>query len=79
MLQSIGWVATALFAVSYLFKRPSTLRAMQAIAALLWIIYGGFIHAVPVVVANLIVAGMAVFTRAESKGTSTAISTGGRS
>ena len=63
MLQWIGWVATAMFAVSYLCKRPSTLRGVQALAAILWIIYGTTVHAVPVVVANLIVAGMAVFTR----------------
>ena len=66
MLQWIGWVATAMFAVSYLCKRPSALRGVQALAALLWIIYGVMIHAVPVVVANLIVAGMAVFTRTGS-------------
>jgi len=63
ILESIGWVATAMFAVSYLFKRPSALRIVQALAALLWITYGVMIHAMPVIVANLIVAGMAVFTR----------------
>lgn len=69
MLQWIGWVATATFAVSYLCKRPSALRGVQAGAALLWIVYGAMIHAVPVIVANLIVAGMALFTRAGSPAT----------
>lgn len=64
-LESIGWVATAMFGVSYLCKRPSALRGVQALAALLWIVYGCLIHALPVIVANLIVAGMALFTRAE--------------
>ena len=63
MLQWIGWIATAIFAVSYLCKRPSALRGVQAAAAVLWIVYGAMIHAVPVIVANLIVAGMALFTR----------------
>jgi hypothetical protein len=69
-LEWIGWVATALFASSYFFKHPSALRKVQAGAALLWVAYGALIHAMPVVVANLVVAGVAgysVFTaRAES-------------
>lgn len=63
-LQWIGWVATAMFGASYLCKRPSALRGIQALAALLWIVYGALIHALPVVVANLIVAVMALFTSA---------------
>lgn len=55
----IGWLATALFASSYLFKQPAALRKVQAGAALLWVIYGLIIHALPVVVANLAVAGVA--------------------
>jgi hypothetical protein len=59
-LDWIGWVATAAFASSYLFKRPNALRRVQAAAAMLWIIYGAIIHAYPVVVANVAVASMAV-------------------
>ena len=33
---------------------------VQATAALLWVIYGVTIHALPVVVANVVVAGVAV-------------------
>ena len=62
MLSWIGWIATAMFGVSYLCKRPAALRTVQALAALLWIVYGVIIHAVPVVAANVIVAGMAVFS-----------------
>ena len=61
-LDWIGWVATAVFASSYLFKQPLLLRRVQAGAALLWVIYGLIIHAFPVVVANLVVAGMAVYS-----------------
>lgn len=56
----IGWVATAIFASSYLFKEPRLLRGIQAGAALLWVAYGLIIHAAPVVVANVAVAGMAI-------------------
>jgi hypothetical protein len=36
----IGWLATAVFASSYFFRRPLTLRRIQAGAALLWVMYG---------------------------------------
>jgi len=52
----IGWVATGAFASSYFFKDARTLRAIQGVAAMLWIGYGLFIRATPVVVANVIVA-----------------------
>lgn len=61
-LEWIGWLATAVFASSYLFKQPLLLRRVQAGAALLWVIYGLIIHAFPVVVANLVVAGMAAYS-----------------
>ncbi len=62
MLDWIGWVATAIFAASYFFKRPEVLRRVQALAALLWIGYGVVIHAPPVVIANLVVAAVAVYS-----------------
>jgi hypothetical protein len=61
-LDWIGWLATAVFASSYLFKQPQALRRVQAGAALLWVIYGTIIHAFPVVVANVVVAGMAMYS-----------------
>jgi len=59
-LDWIGWIATAAFASSYLFKRPEALRKVQAAAALLWVVYGALIHALPVVAANVVVAAVAV-------------------
>ena len=56
MVDGIGWLATAAFASSYLFKEPTALRRAQAFAALLWVAYGTIIHAPPVVVANLVAA-----------------------
>jgi CBS domain-containing protein len=49
LIAAIGWIATALFASSYLFKRPAALRKVQALAAALWVVYGLVIHAAPVV------------------------------
>lgn len=59
MFEVLGWLATFAFALSYLFKSPSTLRLVQTGAALLWIAYGVMIGAIPVVVSNLAVAVMA--------------------
>jgi hypothetical protein len=62
MLDWIGWIATTLFATSYFYKQPAMLRRIQALAALLWIGYGLLIHAAPVVVANVIVAAVALYS-----------------
>ena len=62
MTDAIGWAATALFAGSYFFKRPAALRRIQALGAALWMCYGAIIHAMPVVVANLIVGGLALWS-----------------
>ena len=58
----IGWIATALFASSYFWKQPAVLRRVQALAALLWVVYGSIIHALPVITANLIVAAVAIYS-----------------
>jgi uncharacterized protein with PQ loop repeat len=61
-IDMIGWVATAIFVCSYLFQGPKTLRRIQTLAAGLWVVYGLFIQAAPVVVANLLVAVMALYS-----------------
>jgi hypothetical protein len=61
-LDWIGWVATAAFASSYLCKQPASLRRVQAAAASLWVVYGLIIHAYPVIVANVVVAAMAMLS-----------------
>ena len=60
MIDWIGWVATAVFASSYLCSNPHRLRLVQALAAVLWISYGVMVKAPPVIVANLIVALLAL-------------------
>jgi len=56
----IGWLATAVFLVSYFTKGPTGLRRVQGVAASLWALYGVLIHSLPVIVANILVAGVAV-------------------
>lgn len=60
MLDWLGWLATAVFLTSYFTKDSTTLRRVQGVAAGLWAVYGALIHAMPVMVANVIVAGVAV-------------------
>jgi len=62
MIEWIGWIATAVFAVSYFCRQPAALRRIQALAALLWIGYGIIIKAPPVIVANLVVAVVAIIS-----------------
>jgi hypothetical protein len=64
MTQTLGWVATAIFVGSYFFDRPAALRAIQMIAAVLWIVYGILINATPVIAANMLVFAAAAWTLA---------------
>ncbi|HZT39989.1 MAG TPA: hypothetical protein VFA28_19000 [Bryobacteraceae bacterium] len=61
-LDALGWIATAIFSSSYFFRSPRMLRSIQALAALLWVAYGLAIGALPVVVANVIVAAAALYS-----------------
>ncbi len=67
MLDAIGWVATAVFAASYLCKEPAMLRRLQAAAALVWILYGVLLKAPPVIVSNVIVATLAAWSSLRSE------------
>jgi hypothetical protein len=66
-LEWLGYMATAVFASSYFFKSPEALRKVQALAALLWIGYGLAIHSMPVIVANAVVAAIAVTSLVSSR------------
>jgi hypothetical protein len=62
MIDAIGWAATAVFLASYSCRDPGKLRLMQAAAALVWVGYGVLLHAVPIIVANLLVAAVAAYS-----------------
>lgn len=62
MAEWIGWLATAIFVSSYAFKHPATLRRIQGAGAIAWLAYGVAIHSRPVIVANVIVAGTAIWS-----------------
>jgi len=58
----IGWAATAVFAASYFCAGPTTMRRVQIVGALMWTVYGVLSHAPPVVVANLLLVAVALWT-----------------
>jgi hypothetical protein len=61
-MEWIGWLATAAFTSSYFFEEQRALRRVQAGAAVLWMIYGTVIHSMPVIVANVVVASVALWS-----------------
>jgi len=61
-IEWLGWSATAVFVGSYFFARPSLLRGVQMLGALLWVVYGVLIGASPVIVANVLVFSAAAWT-----------------
>lgn len=68
MIDWIGWLATAVFMSSYFARQPTTLRRIQGGAASLWALYGVLLHAMPIIVANVLVAGVALATSFRSGG-----------
>jgi hypothetical protein len=58
----VGWGATVLFGASYFCREPRTLRLTQAAGALAWLAYGIALRAAPVIVANVIVASLALWS-----------------
>jgi hypothetical protein len=66
-IESLGWTATGVFVSSYFFTRPALLRGVQMFGALLWVMYGLLIHALPVIVANVLVFSAAAWTLAKRR------------
>jgi hypothetical protein len=62
LIECVGWAATAVFVGSYFFGRPSVLRSVQMLGALLWFTYGVLINSSPVIVANVLVFAAAAWT-----------------
>jgi Bacterial inner membrane protein len=62
LVDSVGWGATAVFTLSFLFADATRLRAVQILGALLWLVYGMLIDSSPVIVANLLVCVVACWT-----------------
>jgi hypothetical protein len=75
----VGWLATAVFVASYRSRDQRTLRWIQAAAAVLWIVYGVARQVTPVIIANLLVAGVAIYSSRTGKSPITPESDAGQS
>ena len=62
LIDYLGWLATAVFVGSYLCKGSASLKRVQMVGALMWVVYGLLISATPVVAANLLVFSVAGWT-----------------
>ncbi len=69
MISSIGWLATAIVTASYFCSAQKTLRIVQAFGAVVWMTYGILIGSTPVIVANIIVAVVALYSSLSLKRT----------
>jgi hypothetical protein len=61
LIETLGWVATAVFVGSYFFTRAEVLVRVQMAGAVLWVAYGLLLGATPVVVANVLVLSAAAW------------------
>jgi hypothetical protein len=68
MVEIIGWLATAIFAISYFVRRRDHMLAIQIAAAAIWIGYGVLLGAAPVIGANAIVACAAFLSLWRARG-----------
>jgi hypothetical protein len=59
---TVGWMATAVFVASYFFSKPTMLRGLQMVGALLWMTFGLLIASKPVIAANVLVFMAAAWT-----------------
>jgi hypothetical protein len=62
--EAVGWTASAVIAMSFLFTDVVRLRLVQICGAVLWTIYGILISSLPIVFANVLVFVVASWTTA---------------
>ena len=67
----IGYLASAFLVLSFLFKNTVKLRIITSVGCMFFVIYGLFIPAYPIVIANAIIIGINIyhllFTEKEKK------------
>ncbi|HWR44971.1 hypothetical protein [Sporomusa sp.] len=61
LVEWLGYLASGLVAISFLMKSINKLRFINVVGAILFVIYGVAIQALPVVLVNLFVVGVNVY------------------
>lgn len=72
LVDYLGWAATGVFVGSYFCRRPEAIRRVQMVGALMWLVYGLLIDAIPVVAANALVFAAAAWTATRARNAQTA-------
>lgn len=58
MIQTIGYIATFVTGLSFMMKDIKTLRLVNALGCLIWIIYGELLNSVPIILTNVGIFGI---------------------
>lgn len=68
-ITALGIIATAITVSSFLFNNLRTIRFVNFIGCLVWLIYGGIQSDMPIILVNSIIASIHIFSfiKAESK------------
>ena len=53
MIQAIGYLATFITGLSFMMKDIKTLRLVNALGCLIWIVYGALLHSEPIIQSNI--------------------------
>jgi hypothetical protein len=54
-IEAIGWVAMAITVSSFLFSEMKTLRIVNFIGCLVWMLYGTLLISVPIILTNMVI------------------------
>lgn len=58
MIEIIGYIATFITGVSLMMENLKTLRLLNALGCLVWILYGLVLNSMPIVVTNVGILGI---------------------
>jgi len=61
MIDFLGWLATGLVAMSFLFKKIIRIRITNLIGCLTWVVYGLLIKSYPIITTNVIISVIQVY------------------
>jgi hypothetical protein len=68
-ITALGIIATAITVSSFLFDNLRTIRIVNFVGCLVWLIYGGIQTDIPIILVNSIIAAIHIFSfiKTESK------------
>ena len=58
MIQAIGYLATFITGLSFMMKDIKTLRLVNALGCMVWIVYGALLRSEPIIITNVGIFGI---------------------